>query len=85
MITPDSKDYITTTNPEDAEYRSIRALMLNRGRGANQLPSKVVHFIPENRAESVLALDERIQKVKQYTPLIVFGAVVLAFLLGLSM
>ena len=68
----------------DAEYEEIRSIMNNRHKNAGQLPSKAVHFIPEARAESVLALDERIQKLHEKLPLIVTGAIVLSFLIGLA-
>ena len=47
----------------DADYEVIS--MVNRGRGAGgELPAKVVHFIPEENAKTVLALDARIRKAK---------------------
>lgn len=85
MITADSKAYISLSKPVDAEYESIRTIMLNRGKGANQLPRVTLHFVPEERAATVLALDERIQKVKAYMPLIMTGAIALSFLLGFAL
>lgn len=69
----------------DADYEVIG--MVNRGRGpGGQLPCKTLHFIPEERAESVLALDERIQKIRKAMPLIIFGAtVLLAFIAGMAL
>lgn len=61
---------------QDADYQVIQ--MVNKGRGpGGELPCKTVHFIPEERAASILALDERIQKVRKVMPLILFGASVL--------
>lgn len=70
---------------KDAEYESIRAVMQSRGLGANQLPRVTLHFIPEERATTVLALDERIQKVKAHMPLIMTGAIALSFLVGFAL
>lgn len=70
---------------QDADYQVIK--MVNKGRGpGGQLPCKTLHFIPEERAESVLALDERIQKIRKAMPLIIFGATVLfAFIAGMAL
>ena len=69
----------------DADYEVIS--MVNKGRNSDkaggELPGKVVHFIPEERADTVLALDERIQKLQEAMPIIATGAVALAFLIGL--
>lgn len=61
--------------------------MVNKGRGpGGELPCKVIHFVPEERADSVLALDARIQKVRKAMPLILFGASVLfAFIAGMAL
>ncbi len=68
----------------DADYEVIS--MVNRKRGpGGQLPKKVLHFIPEDRADSVLKLDDRIQKVREMMPAIVTGAIVFSFILGLSL
>lgn len=66
----------------DADYEVIG--MVNRGHGpGGQLPSKVVHFIPEERADTVLALDERIHKLQKALPGILFGLILLfTFLAG---
>lgn len=69
----------------DAEYESIRDVMKSRGRNAGQLPSKAVAFIPEDRADRVLALDQRIQSLQKATPFIVGGMILLAFVFGLMM
>lgn len=47
----------------DAEYESIRAVMNSRGHSGDKLPGKVVRFLPEERADRVCALDDRIQKI----------------------
>ena len=66
----------------DADFEVIS--MVNRGPGpGGKLPSKVIHFVPEERAETVLALDARIQKVRKAIPVILFSlAVLLAFIAG---
>lgn len=66
----------------DADYEVIS--MVNRGRGlGGQLPAKVVHSVPEERADLVLALDERIRKIQKALPLIVLAAIIFfTFLAG---
>lgn len=67
----------------DAEYESIRTIMKSRGKGADQLPCKVVRHIPEERADAVIALDERIAKLQKWAPVFLIGATVLiSFLAG---
>ena len=68
----------------DADYEVIS--MVNRGRGSGgELPTKVVHFIPEENAKTVLALDARIRKAKAALPYIAFCAtVLLAFIIGMA-
>ena len=70
---------------QDADYQVIQ--MVNRGRGpGGQLPCKTLHFIPEERAESVLALDERIQKVRQVAVPVLFAlGLFFGFLAGLAL
>ena len=68
----------------DTEYEEIRSIMSSRYQNANQLPGKAVHFIPESRAASVMALDERIQKIREKMPVIVTCAIILSFLIGLA-
>lgn len=68
---------------KDAEYESIRAVMTSRGAGAGQLPCKTVAFIPADRADRVLALDERLQQVKRIAPPVIVGLLaLLSFLAG---
>lgn len=69
----------------DSEYESIRDVMKSRGHNAGQLPRKTVAFIPEDRADRVLALDQRIQSLQKATPFIVGGMILLAFLIGLAL
>lgn len=38
-----------------------------------ELPGHVIHYIPENRAEQVLALDKRIETAKKAMPMIASG------------
>lgn len=66
----------------DADYQVIQ--MVNKGHGpGGQLPSKQVHFIPEERADAVIDLDKRIQKMQKALPVILFGLIILfAFLAG---
>jgi hypothetical protein len=68
----------------DAEYESIRAVMKNRGKCFDQLPTKTVRFIPEtSRTDGVIALDKRIEKLQKYAPAIMIGAIiVISFLVG---
>lgn len=68
----------------DADYEVISMVNNKRGFGG-ELPSKVIRFIPEDRADSVLKLDSRIQKVRELMPAIITGAIVLSFILGLSL
>lgn len=67
---------------QDADYQVIQ--MVNKGRGpGGQLPCKTLHFIPEERAETVLALDARIQKIQKALPAIMFAAIIFfTFLAG---
>lgn len=67
----------------DADYEVISMVNRKAGRGG-QLPGKIVHFIPEETAESVLAIDKRIQQIREHMPMIVTGALVLSFLIGLA-
>lgn len=46
--------------------------------------SKQIHFIPEADAPRILKIDSRIQTIKKYRGLIVAGAIILAFLMGLA-
>ena len=48
-----------------------------------ELPSKVVHFTPEEKPVEVTALDERIQKLQEAAPLIATAFVTFAFFIGL--
>ena len=67
----------------DADYEVIS--MVNRGRGnGGELPCKVIHFIPEDNAKTVLALDARIRQAKAAMPYIAVGAAaLLSFIVGL--
>ena len=69
---------------QDADLEVIS--MVNKGRGSGgELPCKVIHFIPEQNAPMVLALDARIRQAKAVMPYIVAGAaVLLAFIIGLA-
>lgn len=59
----------------DADYEVIS--MCNRKRGpGGQLPGRVVHFVPEERAERVLELDRRMEKLQRVMPIV--GPVVIA-------
>lgn len=66
----------------DADYEVIN--MVNRGHGSGgELPSVKLSFIPADRADRVLALDQRIQKLRQFSPLIAAAMVLMSFVLGL--
>ena len=68
----------------DADYEVIS--MVNRGRGdGGELPTVQMTFIPSDRADRVLALDQRIQIIREKYPLIATVAIVLAFLIGLAL
>lgn len=64
--------------------KELFEMMGTRGRSAGRLPGASVHFIPAEDASRVLDLDRRIQKIKSYRGYIIAGAIVLAFLIGLS-
>lgn len=64
----------------DADYEVIQ--MVNRKRGpGGELPRKAVTFIPQERAEQVMALDLRIQKIQKMMPWISAAALSLASLI----
>ena len=68
----------------DADFEVIN--MVNRGRGAGgELPTVKLAFIPSDRADRVLALDQRIQTVQKFTPIIIGAMVLLSFVVGLLM
>lgn len=69
---------------QDADYEVISMVNRKAGRGG-QLPRKAVHFIPEETAPAVLAIDKRIQQIREHMPQIATGAVVLSFLIGLAL
>ena len=65
----------------DADYEVIS--MVNRKAGpGGELPGKTIHFIPEETAGTVLAIDKRIQQIRQYQGVLIGGAIGLAFLIG---
>lgn len=65
----------------DADYEVIS--MVNRKAGpGGELPSRVIHFIPEETADFVLAIDKRIQQLRKYQGVLIGGAIALAFLIG---
>lgn len=65
----------------DADYEVIR--MVNRRAGSGgELPSKKIHFIPAETADTVLAIDKRIQQIRQHQGVLISGAIALAFLIG---
>jgi hypothetical protein len=62
----------------DLENRELFA-MVNRPHGmGGELPCATLHFVPAERAERVLNLDERIQQLKAARPWII------AFVSGIS-
>ena len=67
----------------DAEYESIRDVMKRRGTDGGKLPGKTVRYIPEARADQVIALDEMLQTVRAAAPYVIAGAAaLLSFLAG---
>jgi len=71
---------MSNINYVDAEYESIRTIMKSRGVNGGQLPGKVVRFIPEERADRILALDARVKVLERIAPWV--GAA-MALLIGL--
>ena len=68
----------------DAEYESIRHIFDERGHMAGKLPGMTVAVIPSDRADRVLALDARIQKIQKIAPFVIGGMImVISFLAGL--
>lgn len=65
--------------------KELFEMMKSRGNSANQNPGAAVHFIPEQDAPRVLEIDRRIQKLKDCQPWFVAGALLLAFLIGVSL
>lgn len=59
--------------------------MMRSRRCGGKLPGKTVHFIPEETAPAVLAIDSRIQQIRKYRGLFIAGTILLAFLLGVRM
>ena len=67
----------------DVDYESIRSIFNSRGCNANQLPRKAVTFIPAERADSVVKLDERIRVVQKWAPFVVVGITAfISFIVG---
>lgn len=64
--------------------KELFEMMRSRGTSGGQLPSASVHFIPAADAPRVLGIDRRIQKIKRYRGWIIAGAILLAFLIGVS-
>lgn len=62
--------------------KELFEMMGSRGRNADQLPGKIVRFIPEDTAPYALAIDARIQQIKKHRVAIIAGSVILAFLVG---
>lgn len=68
----------------DADYEVID--MVNRSRSnRGELPTVKLAFIPSDRADRVLALDQRIQTAQKFAPLITGAMILLSFLAGLLM
>ena len=66
----------------DADYEVIS--MVNRGRGdGGELPTVQMTFIPSDRADRVLALDQRIQTLQKFAPMITGAMILLSFVVGL--
>lgn len=64
--------------------KELFEMMANRGGNANQLPVAAVHFIPADTAPHVLAIDKRVQQLRKHSAWIIAGAILLAFLVGVS-
>lgn len=73
---------MSNINYVDAEYESIRTIMKSRGQNAGQLPGKAIRFIPDERADRILALDARVEVLKKIAPYV--GAA-MALIVGLML
>lgn len=62
-------------NQADAE---VIAMVNRRKNRAGELPCKVIRYIPEERADIVLDLDERLQKLTRAIPAFAILAIALA-------
>ena len=62
--------------------KELFEMMASRNTRSGQLPSKSIHFIPEETADSVLKINERIQKIRKNQGWFITGAIAFAFLLG---
>lgn len=62
--------------------REVISMVNRRAGSGGELPGKVVRFIPEETADTVLAIDKRIQQIRQYQGVLIGGAIALAFLIG---
>ena len=62
--------------------REVISMVNRRSGSGGELPGKVVRFIPEETADTVLAIDKRIQQIRQYQGVLIGGAIALAFLIG---
>lgn len=65
----------------DADNEVISMVNRKAGRGG-ELPGKAIHFIPEETADQVLAIDKRIQQIQKHQGLFIGAAISLAFLIG---
>lgn len=65
--------------------KELFEMMSNRGKSASQLPGKAVHFIPEEDAPLVLAIDQRIQEIHEYRWAIIAAVMLLSFLIGTAL
>lgn len=64
----------------------VIAMVNGKKNRAGELPCKVIHFIPEERADIVLDLDERLQNFTKAIPAIAVVLIALAgFAFGLNM
>ena len=45
--------------------------------------SKQIHFISEEDAPRIMKIDARIQQIRKYQPMIIAGAIIFAFLVGM--
>lgn len=66
----------------EADMEVIR-MVNNRHKQAGQLPNKAIHYIPEERAEQVLDLDIRLEKLRNSIPALAVAAAAVFLLLAI--
>lgn len=80
MVRPSTKKEDTTMSEQQYNQadREVIAMVSNRKNQAGYLPAKSIHYIPEERAGVVLDLDQRLEKLRNWLPVIAVWAIALA-------